>query len=299
MKSGRPSTTAAIVAAARGMGAFLPDAAHIADDPYGLQFAGRAASLLARVGTRRPWWVRALLRPNGRLEFGVLWLQLRTRALDDIVRQFVAKGGRQVLLLGAGYDTRATRLAQLASDLLFFEVDHPATQAHKRAVLARNRVSSEHARYVAWDFEARSLAQLPAALAECGHCASSATLTIWEGVTMYLSEPAIDSSVRSVRALSAAGSQFAITYFERSSLQRERLTHNFVAGVGEPLRFGWDAGELRPYLEARGFQLIGDETAPQLARRLFPQPYASRGFRAFRHIALAEVVGSQSTQSTS
>jgi methyltransferase (TIGR00027 family) len=291
MKSGRPSLTAAIVAAARGMGACLPDAAQIAADPYGLKFAGPIASLMGRAAVQRPWWLRALLRPNGRMEFGVLWLQLRTRVLDDIVRQFVAQGGRQVLLLGAGYDTRATRLAELASDLQFFEVDHPATQAHKQAVLGRNRISRSQARYLAWDFEARPLAQLPAALAECGHDASSPTLTIWEGVTMYLSEAAIDASVRCVRALSAAGSQFAITYFERSSLKRDPLTRRFVAGVGEPLRFGWNPGELGPYLETRGFQLLRDENAPELARRLLPEPYASRAFRAFRHVALAEVPG--------
>jgi methyltransferase (TIGR00027 family) len=289
MKSHRPSTTAAIVAAARNLAAILPEAAQLANDPHGLQFAGPLAALLGRAAASRPTWLRLLLPPHSRREFGVLWLQLRTRALDDMVRQFVAKGGRQVLLLGAGYDTRATRLAGLASDLLFFEVDHPATQAHKRRVLARRKIDGAQARYLSWDFESQALSQLPAALAERGHKATAPTLTIWEGVTMYLTAPAIDACVRCVRSLSAPGSQFALTYFERSSLDRQPLTRSFVARVGEPLRFGWDQGELDPYLEQRGFRLLQDERAPELAQRLLPEPYASRPFRAFRHVALADV----------
>jgi methyltransferase (TIGR00027 family) len=192
-------------------------------------------------------------------------------------------------LLGAGYDTRATRLAELAQDLTFFEVDHPATQAHKQRVLARQAIDGARARYLSWDFEAQPLSQLPAALAARGHSARQSTLTIWEGVTMYLTPHAIDDCVRCVRSLSAPGSQFAITYFERSGLKRQPLTRRFVAGVGEPLRFGWDRGELAPYLEQRGFRLLCDESAPQLAQRLLPEPYASRPFRAFRHVALADV----------
>jgi methyltransferase (TIGR00027 family) len=289
MKSDRPSTTAAIVAAARNLAVMLPEAAQLASDPYGLRFAGPLASLLGQAAASRPSWLRALLRPHSRLEFGLLWLQLRTRVLDDVVRQFVAAGGRQVLLLGAGYDTRATRLAELARDLVFFEVDHPATQAHKQRVLARQAIDGAQARYLSWDFEAQPLSQLPAALAARGHSASAPTLTIWEGVTMYLTPPAIDACVRCVRSLSGPGSRFAITYFERSGLKRQPLTRSFVARVGEPLRFGWDHGEFAPYLEQRGFQLLWDERAPELAKRLLPEPYASRPFRAFRHVALAEV----------
>ena len=75
-------------------------------------------------------------------------------------------GGRQVVLLGAGYDTRALRLPELA-DATVLEVDHPATQGRKRSVLAKLGADSP-ARYVTWDFETRAMEDLPDVLEEAG-----------------------------------------------------------------------------------------------------------------------------------
>ena len=223
-------------------------------------------------------------------------MQLRTRAIDDCVEQFVADGGRQVLLLGAGYDTRALRLAQAAPDVVFYEVDHPSTQAHKQKVLARQRQEPVRARYLAWDFESRGLHALPAALAALGHRASAPTLTIWEGVTMYLSPAAIEASLRCVRALSGPGSRLVLTYFDRLAIQHASPLRSFVARIGEPLRFGWSRGELGPHLAAHGFELASDEDPVQLARRLLPAEYAEAPFPQFRHIACAVYVAAAPAQ---
>src|SRR5262249_33277528 len=124
----RPSFSAAWVAACRSLGAKLPEDARLADDPYGAWFAGRRAAFLARALPRvatRPLW------PAAR------YMQVRTRVVDDALRACVRAGGRQVLLLGAGYDARATRLAPELEGARVFEVDHAATQARKRRILAR------------------------------------------------------------------------------------------------------------------------------------------------------------------
>ena len=63
---------------------------------------------------------------------------VRTRVIDDFVVSAIEGGCTQLVLLGAGYDTRATRLSQVA-DAAVFEVDHPATQARKRSVLGAHR----------------------------------------------------------------------------------------------------------------------------------------------------------------
>jgi len=250
MRAETPSRTAAWVAIARGMARHLPPDVRIADDPYGEEFADDLASrAMARAGDRLP-----LLRVPG-LGAWVLYMQVRTRVLDDAVRAFVAAGGRQLVLLGAGYDCRALRLHELA-DARVFEVDHPATQGHKKAVLDRIGASSP-SRYVTWNFEERPMSELPSALAAAGHDAHAPTLTIWEGVTMYLTEPAIDASLRAIRAWSAPGSQLAMTYFAKSrtvSLSlRTRAVKALVARVGEPWRWGWLPDELPPYLRrARG-----------------------------------------------
>jgi len=288
MRADRPSTTAALVAVLRSLAVVLPEAAQLSRDPYGFAFAERRGAWLRHAATRWPWAVRAFLRLNPAAERELLWMQLRTRIIDDWVEQFVAQGGRQVLLLGAGYDTRALRLACAAEDLVFYEVDHPSTQAHKRAVLARQEHTAERARYLPWDFESRALSELPTALSALGHAAERPTLTVWEGVTMYLSPDAIDASLRCLAALSAPGSQLVLTYFDSQAIAQPNPLRSFVARVGEPLRFGWSRGQLGPHLAAHGFTLSRDENIVQLARRLLPPQYANAPFPHFRYVASAD-----------
>ena len=106
MRDDTPSRTAQWVAAARGLGMLLPPDVRLAEDPYGVAFSSaRLARLLAE---RQP---RALATVPG-LKTWVVYMQVRTRVIDDAIRAFVAGGGDQVVLLGAGYDTRALRLAE-------------------------------------------------------------------------------------------------------------------------------------------------------------------------------------------
>src|SRR5688572_9755234 len=196
-------------------------------------------------------------------------MQVRTRAIDDVLHRFVAGGGTQVLILGAGYDCRASRFAGELVDAHVFEIDHPATQARKRAVLDRAGGRARNVTYVGWDFEIQPTRELPFALAGLGHDAARPTLTIWEGVTMYLTERAIDETVAAVRDLSAPGSPFVLTYFDRRHLARPTLTQRLlarcVARGGEPFRFGWDPTELPGWMRARGFSLAWDRSAQALA----------------------------------
>ena len=102
------------------------------------------------------------------------------------------------------------------------EIDHPATQGHKRQTLARIGAASP-ARYVTWNFEERPMEDLPEELAASGHDAARPSFTVWEGVTMYLSEPAIDASLRAIAEWSAPGSRLAMTYFAKSRLAQPSL----------------------------------------------------------------------------
>ena len=274
MKDATPSRTAAWVALARGMASALPPEARLADDPYGAEFEDdgprkklqgaleRARLPVHRIPGVTPW---------------ILYMQVRTRVIDDALRAFVARGGDQVVVLGAGYDTRALRLPEL-SGLAVFEVDHPATQRRKQEVLARLGAMSP-VKYVTWDFESRPMRELPDALAAAGLDRGSPVFTIWEGVTMYLTEPAIDASLRAIRAWSPPGSELAMTYFARARLDRPSLTTRalqaVVRRVGEPWRFGWDPHQLPAYLAQRGFRLDRDLAFSEAARELLPAQFAA------------------------
>ena len=281
MRDDTPSRTAAWVAAARQLGRLLPQSVRIADDPFGAAFTspqlhrviedGRVPPQLARVPGLSRW---------------ILYMQVRTRVIDDIARAFE---GPQVVVLGAGYDCRALRLPELAAKHVF-EVDHPATQGHKRRVLERLGVASP-ARYLSWDFETEPVDDLPAALAAAGHDASAPTLTIWEGVTMYLTPAAIDASLRAIATWSAPRSQLAMTYFAKSQLATPSWTTRAIAAVvsrvGEPWRFGWAPDELPDYLAQRGLELTRDIALADAARELLPRDLARQVDADGRRVALA------------
>jgi methyltransferase (TIGR00027 family) len=281
VKDDTPSRTAAWVAGARHLGRLLPEHVRIADDPYGAAFTSLQLARMIESGFVPPVFARV---PG--MQRWILYMQVRTRVIDDIVRAFP---GKQLVLLGAGYDCRALRLPELA-DTRVFEIDHPATQGHKRRVLAELGVESPST-YVTWDFETQATDDLPAALAEAGHDAKAPSLTIWEGVTMYLTEPAIDASLRAIASWSAPGSQLAMTYFAKSRLVEPSWTTRAIAAVvsrvGEPWRFGWSPAELPGYLEGRGLELVRDIALSDAARDLLPAELAHQVDDAGRRVALA------------
>lgn len=285
MRDQTPSRTAAWVAAARAAGMLLPDEVRLADDPYGAAFTSpRIQRLIDRARERGP---SAAVTIPGLGEW-VLYMQVRTRVLDDAVRDFASDGGRQLVILGAGYDCRALRLPELEGAAVF-EVDHPATQGHKQITLERLGARSP-SQYIHWNFEQQPMEDLPAALEAAGHDPRAPTLTLWEGVTMYLTEPVIDTSVRTVARYSAPGSALAMTYFNKARIARPTLATRalatLVARVGEPWKWGWDPAELPAWMEKRGFQITRDTSLADVAKTLLPPDMARRVDDPDRRVAI-------------
>jgi methyltransferase (TIGR00027 family) len=218
-------------------------------------------------------------------------MQLRTRVIDDDVAAFAAAGGRQLVLLGAGFDCRAWRLPALAG-VTVYEVDHPATQAKKRTIMASERTSARLV-FVPWDFEHEPLSALPERLKREGHDPGAPTMTILEGVVMYLTQPALDATFACIRSYSAPGSPLAMTYMDQELIDSRsrglQLQHAAVRLFGEPFRSGFDPAAVSGWLDARGFRLDRDESAAGSGSRLLGvNRSAARGLRAtLTHFALA------------
>ncbi len=282
MQPSRASRTAEYVAALRGLGSLLPARAQLIDDPWGARWTG--TDRLRRAGFRAPRLGAWLSLPAWR---ELLYMQVRTHALDEAVRRFAGEGGKQLVLLGAGLDARALRLGALG--LKVFEVDHPATHARKRSIVGPS------ATLVAWDFERDPLHLLPERLSTLGYARNAIGCVLWEGVTMYLSEDAIDDSVAMLRALLAPGSTLAFTYFTRARLERPslgtRFLRRFVARGGEPWRFGWEPRELAPWLHQRGFALERDDETAALGQTYLPPEFSRRLVPDQRRIAVARRQG--------
>jgi len=289
-----PSRTAAWVALLRGLGEHLPADLQLVSDPFGLRFAGdvwipglaRAKGLLH---VSSGLWMR------GRLERAVVSMQLRSRVIDDAVLAFVRgpTRGRQVVLLGAGFDCRAWRLLADDCDVTVFEVDHPATQRRKRERM-RGEVGAR-VRFLAWDFEREVLADLPDRLADLGFSPHEPVFTVLEGVTMYLTPSAIDATFACVVAYGAPGSRFAFSYSAAQLLDdpspEARRERRAVRLLGEPFRFGFDPQTLGAWLATRGLVLDQNESLAQIARRFLRAdrlpPIEASVLRRLRYVAVA------------
>jgi methyltransferase (TIGR00027 family) len=176
--------------------------------------------------------------------------------------------GIQVVILGAGWDTRAYGLLK-GQGATIFEVDAPATQTVKLAAIDKTGIDASHATFVACDFNHHSWLE---ALQKHGFDPSQRTIVLWEGVSMYLEDHAIHSTLRAVSNL-PTGSRIAFDFLSREWLEETWPGKLARLGVkvtyGEPFTFGLPvrpdfSGQLTNYLEKHGLALdcarpMGDE----------------------------------------
>jgi methyltransferase (TIGR00027 family) len=255
MRDGKPSFTAAAVAAFRGVARVDPLAAMWVEGPLSLVLrAGRAG--------RVPELAINLL------SLGLVdHLEMRTRAIDATLLEGIASGTRQLVVLGAGLDARAWRMKELA-EVHVFEVDHPSTQAYKRSRAASRGPAAQDIRFVPVDFAKDALG---AALERAGHDASAPTFWLWEGVTPYLPPPAIHATLATIAARSASGSRIAVTY-ATEDVSPLGTTVDRVVGVcfrwmGESLVGLMSPERMHEELASVGFRLRSDESAPEWRER--------------------------------
>jgi methyltransferase (TIGR00027 family) len=187
------------------------------------------------------------------------WVRMllpRTHFIDERLQAAVLDGATQVVIMGAGFDSRAYRFADLLKDAKVFEVDQPATQGLK---IARIREAIGEAppnlTYVPLDFRHEKLGD---ALLSRGYERGRRTFFVWEGVTMYLPEEAVVETLRWIATNSAPGSAIVFDYTYQSvirmlgSIDLEKLPEMAKQAVmrfrrltaGEPWLFGVpDKGE--------------------------------------------------------
>jgi len=199
----------------------------------------------------------ASLRDRARLAFVrrvVPLVSLRTIAIDDAIRGAAPVG--QLVILGAGLDARAWRMAELR-DAIVFEVDHPATQAVKRERTAGLARAAGEVRFVPVDFQQD---RLDAALARAGHDAGVPSVFLWEGVVRYLTRAAIEATLDAVAARAAPGSRFVANYTAGGGGWRW-VGNLGLRVIGEPTRSEHTSASIAALLGARGFAVVSDTSA--------------------------------------
>jgi methyltransferase (TIGR00027 family) len=267
-----------------------PARTRLFSDPYAAGFLSGGLPIAARAA--RVPGARALVRRliDRRASGPRVSAVVRTRLIDDAMERALADGARQVVLLGAGYDSRPYRIAG-AQRARTFEVDHPSTQSEKRKRLARMRPIAPEVVWVSVDFLREAFGD---ALLGSGFDPREKAFIVWEGVSNYLTAHAVDATLRWVAANAAQGSALAFTYVHAGLLDGSARFPGAepwmeaVERAGEPFTFGLDPSALPAYLAERGMLLVSDvSTAEALAqspaaRRETPPP-------AFYRVALAEV----------
>jgi methyltransferase (TIGR00027 family) len=287
MRQGEPSRTAEHMALFRALETVRRPAIRCISDPFARAFLDARLRAVVTLGAL-PGVVDLVCGYIDRRWPGARTSAIaRTRFIDEQANAAVAAGVEQIVLLGAGFDSRPYRLRGW-DRIAVFEVDHPDTQARKRRLLGD---TPSRVRFVPVDFDRQSV---EAALEAAGYDRNRNTLFIWEGVTNYLTESAVDATLRWC-SRAASSSRIVFTYVHRGVLDdpasffgTARLFDTLDAS-GERWTFGLDPAGLASFLAARGFHLDEDVGAEEYRRRCFgTSATAMRGYE-FYHIACAHV----------
>lgn len=253
---------------------YVPEDQRLFDDPYALSllpFGWRALLRLLFLPGLRGLVLAARER---RMPGSLGSILCRTRYIDDVLVRSLAEGLDQVVILGAGFDSRAYRIPGM-DQVQVFEVDLPGTRDLKAIRLQKVLGAvPEDVTLIGMDFDRQDLGD---ALRAAGFQNGVRTLFIWEGVTQYISGEAVRNTLEFVAQVPGAGSAIVFTYVRLNLIDGTERPEWFDAftslaeRIGSPLKFGLDPAELEEYLSERGLTLIDDIGAAEL-RHLYLEP---------------------------
>jgi methyltransferase (TIGR00027 family) len=268
-RSSRPSSTAEATTFARAAELRRSHGQRIVTDQYAPYFLSPAGRALVRSLRFAPAAVGAFERSElaGPLTFSLC----RHRFIDVHLVGALDDGAEQVLVLGAGYDSRAYRFAQVLHGRPVHEVDLAPISRRKAGIVSSHPDVFGHAsiRRVEIDFRTESLAER---LLESGFAVGAQTFVVWEGVSMYLDRPAVEGTLSTLRDLCGPASTLAMDFWQpvagRAAVDHaRRLVARSFALIGEPLTFAVDPAAADKLLASFGFSVLDVAGAEELEAR--------------------------------
>jgi methyltransferase (TIGR00027 family) len=195
----------------------------------------------------------------------------RKRYIDDKLNEALGNID-SVVVLGAGMDTRAYRLAR-RSDIPVFEVDLPVNIERKKAAVQHAigaQPSSVH--LVPLDFERDDLI---GALTGLGYRTDARTFFIWEAVTQYLTEDAVRATLGALQS-AVPGSRLVFTYVRRDfidgvNLYDADILYKRFKQRQQVWRFGLDPDEVSTFIAEYGWRLV-EQAGPDYYVRNYIEP---------------------------
>lgn len=245
MREGEPSRTAFGAAVLRALHPEL-DRPVVFDDPLAWRILGDREEILAGLEHGPD---RSRLR---------IFIAVRHRYAEDALAAAYARGTRQAVVLGAGFDTSAYRNPH--ADLRFWEVDFPATGEWKRERLAEAGIAvPDTVSFVGVDFEREPFLER---LTGSGLDADAPAFFLWLGVVPYLTREATAATLRAIGSIPGGEVVFDLPAPAEDGEARARVDRAElearVAGLGEPFRGGWEPAEMLALLADAGFDDVED-----------------------------------------
>lgn len=271
--------TAEGMAIVRAIEASRPEGKRICYDPIARSLVSSIKFTLSKLVIDSGIYGRIF---KGAIEF----ITARERYIDDFLKTCLSESLDQVVILGAGFDTRAYRIQGIEKTRVF-EIDHPITQKVKLERL-RKVIDPfpDHITFIPVDFNTQTLGEC---LLANGYNEQGKTLFIWQGVTMYLTPKGIDSTLTFVAHHSGPGSTVIFDYFYNETLHDMKTTRWITRLIGERLIFGIDQNKIEPFLTKRGFRNIHNVTSEDLKRLYFIGPNIGRPISTGAAIVSASV----------
>lgn len=268
MGEDKPSFSAEIGAVIRNVETEKPENERLCYDPLAIAFIGKTNRIIGMIPPLRRLALWYLDKKHPRL---IDCTPARTRYIDEYVNHCIDSGIEQLIILGAGYDSRAYRMERLKEKVTVFEIDLPAIQKLKIEKLKKVLDTlPNNVVYIPIDFNKETLSQK---MLQSEYDKDKKSLFIWEGVTPYLTAEAVDETLHFIARNSSPGSSIIFSYVLKSvvdgTCQLEGAAEvikafntggilDFRSKRGEGLMFGIEEGTIKSFMSGRGFQEIND-----------------------------------------
>ena len=262
------SRTAQWTCVSRAASALESDHHYRSDDHIALLLVPTFLRLALHIPLARRWYSQAMA-PKGIYEYTIA----RTKYIDAVFKEVLAAGFDQILIFGAGFDTRALRFHSEAGNTKVFELDVPITQQAKLGQYQKLGLSiPDNVEFIAIDFDKESLSEK---LEQAGFGRGGRTLFLLEGLLMYLQPESVDETFQVMAGFAGQGSEVVFDYVRGPVLRQEGLYYGqreileTVAKAGERWHFGIEGGELKGFLNRYGLGLVEHKDPQELERMYF------------------------------
>jgi methyltransferase (TIGR00027 family) len=269
-----------------------PEDERICYDPYAKHFIRPE---VIEFGKTHPKKAKKLIEDTESLFPGLSSsIMARVRYFDDFVKKSIEDGLEQLVILGAGYDTRAYRIEKLKNNIKVFELDHSNTQIFKIEKIREIFGSTlDNVVYVPVDFETEKFGEK---LLAKGYESSKKTLFILEGLVMYIHPKAVAEIFQYIAENSGKGSEVIFDYYPQSvvdgtcKLEVGQNIRNHLIELEEPLQFGIKEDEIEDFLMEFGFSNIKNVTSADYKKAYFHGKNKNRDVCTLLYFAHALVI---------